>query len=247
MQLSERMRRLTCLVTEGNRLADVGTDHGYVPIALVKAGRIPSAVAMDVNRGPLARARAHIREYGLSTYIETRLSDGLAQLEPGEAETVMIAGMGGMLTIRILENGAHCLDTVQELVLQPQSDIRRVREWLRNHGRLTTAEDIVEEDGKYYPMLKAVRGRERPLTEADLCYGKAEVQRSPETLRRYLQAGLAENRKILETLRAHGRAGTDRGLQVAEQIDRLTAVLAETVRPDAGGAVKGGCSYNEMQ
>ena len=120
MQLSERMRRLTCLVTEGNRLADVGTDHGYVPIALVKAGRIPSAVAMDVNRGPLARARAHIRESGLSTYIETRLSDGLAQLEPGEAETVMIAGMGGMLTIRILENGAHCLDTVQELVLQPQ-------------------------------------------------------------------------------------------------------------------------------
>ena len=76
MQLSRRMQKLASLVTEGNRLADVGTDHGYIPIALVQAGKIPSAIAMDVNRGPLARAEAHIREAGLATYIETRLSDG---------------------------------------------------------------------------------------------------------------------------------------------------------------------------
>lgn len=103
MKLSKRMQRLASLVTEGNRLADVGTDHGYIPIALVQEGKIPHAIAMDVNAGPLSRAIEHIRESGLSTYIETRQSDGLAGLLPKEADTVLIAGMGGMLTVRILE------------------------------------------------------------------------------------------------------------------------------------------------
>ena len=117
MKLSKRMQRLASLVAGGNRLADVGTDHGYIPIALIEEGRIPGAIAMDVNQGPLLRAEAHIREFGLSTYIETRRSDGLAGLAPGEADTVLIAGMGGRLTVRILEEGGHCLGAVKELIL----------------------------------------------------------------------------------------------------------------------------------
>ena len=133
MQLSRRMQRLASLVTEGNRLADVGTDHGYVPIALVRERKIPSAVAMDVNKGPLARAEEHIREAGLSTYIRLRRSDGLQELQAGEADTILIAGMGGMLMVRILEEGGHCLDMAEELILQPQSDIYMVRRWLSEH------------------------------------------------------------------------------------------------------------------
>lgn len=223
MQLSRRMQRLTSLITEGNRLADVGTDHGYVPIALVRDKRIPSAIAMDVNRGPLARAGEHIRESGLSTYIETRLSDGLAKLGPGEADTVLIAGMGGMLIRRILEEGGHCLPTVRELVLQPQSDIHRVREWLYKNRYQVTAEDIVEEDGKYYPMMQAVHGRERELCQTDLYYGKREIQRSPEVLRSCLQAELARNRRVMEILKQRGQAGTQRAAEVAESIERILA------------------------
>lgn len=227
MQLSKRMQRLTFLITEGSRLADVGTDHGYVPIALVRDKRIPSAVAMDVNRGPLARAGEHIRESGLSTYIETRLSDGLEKLKPGEADTVLIAGMGGMLIRRILEGGGHCLHTVKELVLQPQSDIHRVREWLYENRYQITAEDMVEEDGKYYPMMRAVHGQERKLSQTELYYGKGEIQRSPEVLYACLQAELAGKRKIMDILRQNGQEGTKRAAEVEENIGRILRCCRE--------------------
>ncbi|MDE7059206.1 MAG: class I SAM-dependent methyltransferase, partial [Lachnospiraceae bacterium] len=102
MQLSKRMQRLASLVTEENRLADIGTDHGYIPIYLIQQKKIQSALAMDINSGPLSRAKEHIEASGLTTYIETRLSDGLCKLEADEADTVLIAGMGGMLMVSIL-------------------------------------------------------------------------------------------------------------------------------------------------
>ena len=124
MVLSRRLREAAALVTPGNRLADIGTDHGFVPIFLVEEGKIPSAVAMDVNPGPLQRAREHIKEHGLEDRIRTRLSDGLSALGEKEADTILIAGMGGALSVRILEQGADCvLQEVKELVLQPQSEI----------------------------------------------------------------------------------------------------------------------------
>lgn len=227
MQLSRRMQRLASLVTEGNRLADVGTDHGYVPIALVRERKIPSAVAMDVNKGPLARAEEHIREAGLSTYIRLRRSDGLQELQAGEADTILIAGMGGMLMVRILEEGGHCLDTAEELILQPQSDIYMVRRWLSEHRFQILLEDIVEEDGKYYPMLKAVHGQERELTEPELYYGKREIQNSPEILRRCLQARLSENRKILGILKQSQKEKTRRACEIESSIKIINFVLAE--------------------
>lgn len=200
MKLSKRMRRLASLVTGGNRLADVGTDHGYIPIALVKEDKIPGAIAMDVNQGPLTRAGEHIRKFGLSTYIETRLCDGLTGLKPGEADTVLIAGMGGMLTVRILNEGGHCLNTVKELVLQPQSDIQEVRKWPGRHGFRIDLEDIVEEDGKYYPMFRAVRGSAEEGAEYEFYYGDSRLQQSPEILRDYLQKKTAGYEKLREAL-----------------------------------------------
>ena len=102
LKISERLCTAASLVSEGNRLADVGTDHGYVPIYLLQQKRIPSAVAMDINRGPLERAKEHIRLYQLDEYIQTRLSDGVEALLPGEADTILIAGMGGGLVIHIM-------------------------------------------------------------------------------------------------------------------------------------------------
>lgn len=96
------------MVSPGCRLADVGTDHAYIPIYLMQNGVIPQAVAMDINQGPLLRATENIRRYGLTGRIETRLSDGLEKLQAGEADTILIAGMGGLLMVRILENGQAC-------------------------------------------------------------------------------------------------------------------------------------------
>lgn len=231
MQLSKRMQHLASLITEGNRLADVGTDHGYVPIALVREKKIPSAIAMDVNRGPLARAGEHIRESGLSTYIETRLSDGLLKLGAGEADTVLIAGMGGMLIRRILEEGGHCLHTVKELVLQPQSDIHRVRKWLYENQYQIAEEDIVEEEGKYYPMMRAVHGEERKLCQTELYYGKTDIQRSPKVLYSCLQEELLRNRKVMEILKHNGQEGTQREADVMETIERINRCCQEIAVP----------------
>lgn len=107
MQLSLRLSAIAGLVTRGNRLVDVGCDHGYLPVSLYLDGKIPGAIAMDVRKGPLSRAQEHISQYGLDAYIETRLSDGLEALKPGEGDTLVIAGMGGPLMERILNYGCY--------------------------------------------------------------------------------------------------------------------------------------------
>ena len=118
MQLSQRISSVASMVTAGNCLADVGTDHGYVPIYLYERKIIPRAIAMDVNKGPLERASLHIAESGMKGVIETRLSDGLAALKAGEADSIVIAGMGGPLMIRILSAYPEVTASAKELILR---------------------------------------------------------------------------------------------------------------------------------
>ena len=154
VKISNRLTTAAALVTQGYTLADVGTDHGYIPIYLLQQEKIPSAIAMDINEGPLERAKEHIALYGLQAYIQTRLSDGVVALKPGEVEAVLIAGMGGGLIMHILKDGEKVCQSAKELILQPQSEIERVREFVREEGYTILAEDMVYEDGKFYPMMK---------------------------------------------------------------------------------------------
>ena len=124
---------MASMVTTGGILADIGTDHAYVPIALVQRQKIKGAIAMDINEGPLARAQEHIRAARLEKYIQTRLSDGAEALLPNEADSILIAGMGGELILHILTEGELVCSTAKELILQPQSEIHKVREYLRQH------------------------------------------------------------------------------------------------------------------
>jgi tRNA (adenine22-N1)-methyltransferase len=134
-------------------VADVGCDHGYVSIYLVQSGIADRAIAMDVRKGPLSGADDNIREYGLSEKIETRLSDGLKALLPGEADALVIAGMGGKLMIRILQEGNPKALGLKEAILQPQSDIDEFRRFLRSEGYVIADEKIILDEGKYYfPM-----------------------------------------------------------------------------------------------
>lgn len=174
VQLSMRLRAIAGMVTKGNRLADVGCDHGYLSIWLVSEKTVPSAIAMDVRPGPLSRARENITRYGLEDYIETRLSDGLAKLEPGEGDTLVIAGMGGPLMERILKDGAKVREGFQELILQPQSDLPHFRHFLSEIGWEIVREEMIKEDGKFYPMMKAVRnnaGEKTVYTEEEAWFG----------------------------------------------------------------------------
>ena len=145
------------MVTAGYTLCDVGTDHGYVPIALVQGNIIPKAIAVDINKGPLERANEHIRANGLTEQITTRLSNGLEAIHDGEVDSIVIAGMGGELVIHILTAGETVCRSAKELILQPQSEVSKVREYVRNTGYKIVDEDMILEDGKYYPMFRCVR------------------------------------------------------------------------------------------
>ena len=200
VKISNRLTTAAALVTQGYTLADVGTDHGYIPIYLLQQKKIPAAIAMDINEGPLERAKEHIALYGLQAYIQTRLSDGVAALKPGEVEAVLIAGMGGGLVMHILKNGEKVCQSAKELILQPQSEIENVREFLREEGYAILAEDMVLEDGKFYPMMKVQYQGENveELKLSDL-YGGLLLQNRHPVLKTFLEkekliyTGIKEN------------------------------------------------------
>lgn len=153
--LSERLRTVAGMVTRGNRVCDVGCDHGFVPIYLVQQGISPGVLAMDLREGPLRAARGHVSAYGLEGQIETRLSDGLHNYKAGEADTLICAGMGGGLMMRILEAERDKTDSFQEMILQPQSEIEKFRGFLRESGYRILDEEMIAEDGKFYQVIRA--------------------------------------------------------------------------------------------
>lgn len=153
MILSERLTAVTDLLPPGNVVADIGCDHGYISIHLVESQKYNRAIAMDVRKGPLAIANENINKYGYGEKIETRLSDGFEKLNDNEADAAIIAGMGGLLVISILERSLNKVKNLKQLVLQPQSDINLVRKYLRQHGFVIKKENMVKDEGKYYPMF----------------------------------------------------------------------------------------------
>lgn len=153
MELSKRLYAVAAMVTPGNVVCDVGCDHGYVSIFLVETKKSPKVYAMDINQGPLNRAKEHVLEAGLQDYIELQLSDGLLNMPEAMADTLICAGMGGRLVVKILSDSMEKVRKMKELVLQPQSEIGVVRAYLRAQGFRIDGEDMVKEDGKYYPIL----------------------------------------------------------------------------------------------
>ena len=218
MELSKRLYAVAGLVTEGASVADIGTDHGYVPIYLVESGIASKVIALDVNQGPLNRARMHIVGHGLGDRIETRLSDGLAMIRPGEVDTVIASGMGGPLTIRILQEGKEVADQLNALILQPQSEICRVRRFLTENGYRIEQEDMVLEDGKYYPVMRVVHGTKEPYEEWEYLYGKRLLEARHPVLLEFLKRELRIKESILEQLA--GRSGSESAWEREEEICR---------------------------
>lgn len=190
MELSKRLQAVADMVTEGSRVADIGCDHGYTSIYLCREKKCPHIIAMDVKKGPLERAKANINKYHLSDYIETRLSDGTEALEENEADTLLMSGMGGRLTIGILERAFWRLGKSFELVLQPQSEIFLVRAFLREEGIKIVDEAMVLDQGKYYPVIKA-----RPET------GKESTADGNEESREKSQDSSGKKSRYTQTVR----------------------------------------------
>lgn len=197
MKLSKRLEMVASFVERGSRIADIGTDHGYLPIALIERGVSPGAIAMDIGQGPLARAREHVLACGMEDKIELRLSDGLAALKPGEADTVVIAGMGGELVLHILEQGRALWESTGTFVLSPQSELDKVRIYLEKNGFCIVREAMVFEDGKFYTVMLAKRGRMSLDRPAHYLYGKYLIEAGDSVLALYLEKEKARMQAIL--------------------------------------------------
>ena len=228
IELSKRLQAVADLVSPGMRLADIGTDHAYIPIYLMENEKIPQAIAMDINKGPLERAEEHIKAHGLEHQIQTRLSDGMAKLQAGEADCAVIAGMGGALMIKILEEGRETAFQLQELVLQPQSELEKFRIYLLENGYRVLAENMVYEDGKYYPMMKVKPGgmTGENWKPEELEYGKYLLATAHPVLKQFLEREIQICHGVLESLaKQDTERAKERRREMEEQIQHVQHIL----------------------
>ena len=216
--LQPRLRLLAEMTPPGGRLADIGTDHGYLPVWLLQEGRIPSAIASDVGAEPLEHARRTAEEYETQG-LNFRLCDGLSGIEPEETDTVVIAGMGGETIAGILSR-AEWTREGKRLILQPQSTQEVLRDFLSRNGWKIFSESIVREGERWYPVL-LVGGGEMPLlSPGEAMAGRPEswlVQ--PERVD-YLCWLLRRTQRQLEGLERSARA------EDVPRKKRLTAAVA---------------------
>lgn len=160
MELTPRLRQLADWVPQDAALADIGTDHGYLPVWLTLKGRLRAAIAADLREGPLNRGRKAAIEYGVSDKIDFRLCNGLRGIRACEADTIVIAGMGGENIVSILAAAHWTADGRHTLLLQPQSRAEELRGFLSANGYAIRRERLVMDRGTIYPVLEAVAGKQ---------------------------------------------------------------------------------------
>jgi tRNA (adenine22-N1)-methyltransferase len=214
--LSDRLTALSNYVKNGTIMADIGTDHGYLPVFLVKSGRCPRAIACDVRKMPLESARRNIMANGLTEQIELRLGDGIQILKPGEVQIVNIAGMGGSTIRQILSEKPDVLAQIDRLILQPMGDEESLRHWLITNGWCIMDEELVLEDERLYTIIVCEQGEEPLPASVFLEIGPRLIEKNhpllPELLKRLqdkyqlMLSGLAKSNRS-ETRAKMGQVG----------------------------------------
>lgn len=227
MELSNRLKAISDCVKNDAVIADIGTDHGYIPIYLAKEGRIKYALACDVNKGPLHKAKSNINHYGVEDVVETRLSDGLEKLKKNEVDTVIIAGMGGLLIEKIMDKGRDVLATIDELIVSPHSDVDIVRRKLHILGYKILEEKLIQDEGKYYTIIHAAHGVDKKYDTIHYKYGKLLIESQSPLLKNMLENKV---QKYQEVMRQLALQDTERSMArskvIQEDLEEIREVLA---------------------
>ena len=236
--ISLRMRKIADM-SSALPVADIGCDHGFVSIYLVLEKGVSRAIAMDINEGPLMRAREHIREYDLTDRIDVRRSDGAKALKQGEVETAIIAGMGGRLTIKILEDSFDKFSQMESLVLSPHSEVDQVRKYLFEKGFVILDEDMVYDEEKYYTIIKCsyqndkngVGKKDYPYGESGFIFGPKLIEKKHPILKEYLEYRLNKYRQIKENIINKGYAkntsSANRLTEIEDEIKMAEELITE--------------------
>lgn len=224
LQLQPRLQLLAELIPQGSRLADVGTDHGYVPVYLMQRGLIDTAIASDIGAEPLQHAVNTAAEYGIDG-IDFRLCPGLDAIAPEECDTILIAGMGGETIITILENATWTRTGEHLLILQPMTKVEMLRKWLCDNGYSFAGERLVFDKDHLYPIMLVRGGTQPTLSEAEQ-YGGVMLDCDP------LYTDYLDERIKKLTIAIDGLLRSKREEQraAAEELARIREALEERRR-----------------
>lgn len=218
MELTPRLRSVAELVPQGAKFADIGTDHAYLPVWLLQRGIITKALACDLRQGPLDRARATAERYGLTEEMDFRLCDGLAGVNPGEADTIAIAGMGGETIAAILSAAPWTWREDCLLLLQPMSAQPQLRRWLQDHGYTIAREILTREGDTIYTIFRVTAGPMAQLTAGELWAGRQSRGEDDPLRETYLNRLIDQTARAVEGLRRSTRSADAGRLDELEQV-----------------------------
>ncbi len=226
MIISDRLTRVANMVDRCKTMADIGTDHGYIPIFLIKKDICDRAIASDINKGPVQRAEENIKLYGLESKIECRQGPGLSTLKPKEAQTAVIAGMGGYLIISILEEEKDIAHQLETIILQPVQHSKVLRKYLYEHGYRIIDEDLCYEEGKYYEIMKvSYDGIKRVLEDIYYEISPVLIEKKHSLLKEYLSKKILTNDKILSNINEDTEAANKRKEELIIINEKLKELL----------------------
>ncbi len=220
VKLSKRLSTAASYVRSGAFVADIGTDHAYLPIYLVSSGKVEAALASDVNSGPIKTAQENIARHSLQEKIFTQIANGLDGIEKYAPTDIVICGMGGELIAKILDESEYVKNGNVRLVLQPMTSVYELREYLSN-GFSTIAENVVCEDGKIYQIICAIYdGVNRKYTKAELELGKKNIESGSAEFVELLNSTIAKKHKKLKGLKLGGQETSE----IEEEIKELERI-----------------------
>lgn len=220
LELSPRLRSVADLVPQGARLADIGTDHAYLPAWLILQGIISWAIAADLRKGPLERARITAERYGITAQMSFRLCNGLAGVSGKETDVIAIAGMGGETIAEILSAAPWTREEKKLLLLQPMSAQPELRLWLQKHGYAIQREVLSKEGETLYTTFQVIAGQMEPLTPGERWAGRQQQAEKAPLRSEYLERLIAQMGRALEGLRRSSRAADSSRLTEMEQVQQ---------------------------
>ena len=225
--LSDRLATVGQHVESGSRLADIGSDHAYLPINLALNGVIDYAVVGEVRQGPLENSKHEIAKEGLTDKLHPRLADGLAAIEPNDnIDHITIAGMGGALISHILETGKDKLTGKEKLILQPNVGEENVRRWLQSYGYTITAEEILAEDGHTYEIIVGQKLAGQPeYSRADLFFGPHLRQEKNAVFLQKWRDELSQKKVILKNIQQSQKSEPEKIEQFTTEIKMIEEML----------------------
>ena len=202
MKLTDRLLKIASLVTEGKRVADIGTDHGYIPVYLLNKNIVPFAILADVNKGPLENAHKEVRHNNLLDKTDLRLGSGIEVLKKDEVDEVIIAGMGGILISELLEANKEVAHSVDKLILQPMQAQDELRKYLFSNGYEVLNEVLVKEDFRIYEILEVKYTGKNTEVEDEVYFevGKKLVENKDELLNEFIDKKIYKYNSIIEKL-----------------------------------------------